>query len=251
MTLHPITSDLLKATPHGFFTRLGGVSDGIHQGLNCGYGSDDTHFAVTQNRAKVAAYMDVAPQNLVTVHQYHSADVVTVTTPFHAPPKADAMVTNTAGIALGILTADCQPVLFHDPQTGVIGAAHAGWKGAIAGVLENTVEAMLALGAKRDSIHATIGPCISQTAYEVGPDFRDAFMEKATDHGSFFTKGTGDRYLFDLPGFGLSRLKAAGIQHANWCQHCTLQDEERFFSYRRSTKTGTSDYGRLISVIRT
>lgn len=247
--LEIITSDAIAAR-HGFFTRKGGASSGIFAGLNCGPGSTDLSEAVAINRTRVAAAMDVAPDALLTIHQVHSADVVPVSVPFSDRPKADAMVTATPGIALGILTADCQPVLFHDPVAGVIGAAHAGWKGTQSGVLEATVTAMESLGAKRADVRAVIGPTISQTAYEVGPEFLDSFLADDPANARFFVQGKGDRALFDLPALGLHRLRQAGVGHAEWTRHCTYRDADRFFSYRRTTHAGEADYGRLISVIR-
>lgn len=248
-TLEIITSDALPVR-HGFFTRKGGASSGIFAGLNCGAGSTDLTEAVQINRDRVAEAMDVTPDRLVGVHQVHSADVVHVSGPQSDRPKADALVTATPGIALSILTADCQPVLFSDPQAGVIGAAHAGWRGSVDGVLEATLDAMEQLGAKRASVTAVIGPCISQRAYEVGPDFFDSFLANDRENARFFANGTGDRMLFDLPAFGLHRLRSAGVGHAEWTRHCTYNDPERFFSYRRTTHAGEADYGRLISVIR-
>jgi polyphenol oxidase len=248
-TLEKITSDALPVQ-HGFFTRKGGASSGIFSGLNCGPGSSDQAEVVAINRARVAEAMGVPAAHLVSIHQVHSADVIHVTEPMADKPRADAMVTRTPGIALGVLTADCQPVLFADPQAGVIGAAHAGWRGTRDGVLEATVEAMVALGATRDNIAAVIGPTISQSAYEVGPEFFESFTDDDRANARFFIAGTGDRYLFDLPAFGLSRLRAAGVGHAEWTRHCTYRDSERFFSYRRTTHAGEADYGRLISTIR-
>jgi polyphenol oxidase len=247
--LEIITSDAIT-TRHGFFTRKGGASSGIFAGLNCGPGSTDLSEAVAINRARVAGAMDVPPDALLTIHQVHSADVVTVTAPFADRPRADAMVTATPGIVLGILTADCQPVLFHDPVAGVIGAAHAGWKGTQSGVLEATLDAMEKLGAKRSDISAVIGPTISQIAYEVGPEFLDSFLSDDPANARFFVKGNGDRALFDLPALGLYRLRQAGVGHAEWTRHCTYRDPDRFFSYRRTTHAGEADYGRLIAVIR-
>lgn len=247
--LEIITSDALPSR-HGFFTRKGGASSGIFAGLNCGTGSSDQAEIVAINRARVAEAMGVAPEALVTVNQVHSPDVVTVTGPLDGKPRADAMVTATPGLALAVLTADCQPVLFADPQAGVIGAAHAGWRGALDGVLEATVDAMEALGAKREAISAVIGPCISQAAYEVGPEFLDAFRDEDPANTRFFANGAGDRLLFDLPGFGLHRLRAAGVGQAEWVRHCTYRDSDRFYSFRRTTHSGEADYGRLISVIR-
>ena len=250
MTLEILTSDALSGVRHGFFTRAGGASSGVFAGLNCGYGSSDQHEVVAINRARVAEAMDVTHDTLIGVHQIHSADVVTVTNAAADRPKADALVTDRPGIALSVLTADCQPVLFADPQAGVIGAAHAGWKGALSGVLEATVDAMEALGATRSAISAVIGPCISQRAYEVGPDLLEAFLAEDPDAARFFANGTGDRYLFDLPGYGLARLRAAGVGHAEWTRHCTYSDPDRFYSYRRTTHQKEADYGRLIAAIR-
>lgn len=250
MTLEPLTSDLLSPFRHGFFTRRGGSSSGIFKGLNCGPGSSDQSGAVAMNRARVAEAMEVDPAALVSLHQVHSPDVVTLNEPDQTRPRADAMVTATPGIALGILTADCQPVLFADAKAGVVGAAHAGWKGAAAGVLEATLDAMEKLGARRGNIAAVIGPCISQRAYEVGPEFLDSFLAEDPDNGRFFAGGAGDRYHFDLPGYGLKRLRDAGVGQAEWTRHCTYSDADRFFSFRRTTHAGEADYGRLISVIR-
>jgi YfiH family protein len=250
MTLEILTSDALLPARHGFFTRKGGASSGIFEGLNCGSGSSDIAEVVQINRTRVAQAMEVAPDHLMSVHQVHSPDVVHVTGPLTEKPKADAMVTATKGVALGVLTADCQPVLFADAQAQVIGAAHAGWRGAQAGVLEATVEAMEALGARRENIHAVIGPSISQANYEVGPEFAEGFAADDPEMMRFFVGGQGDRYLFDLPGYGLHRLLTAGVGHAEWTRHCTYADPERFFSYRRTTHAGEADYGRLISVIR-
>ena len=250
MTLEILTSDALLPARHGFFTRKGGASSGVFAGLNCGQGSSDIAEVVKINRARVAEAMEVEPDNLVSVHQVHSADAVTVTGPMDERPKADAMVTATPGVALAILTADCQPVLFADAEAQVVGAAHAGWRGALDGVLEATVDAMEGLGAQRANIHAVIGPSISQASYEVGPEFIDGFVDQDPETARFFINGEGDRYLFDLPGYGLHRLRQAGVGQAEWTRHCTYRDADRFFSYRRATHAGEADYGRLISVIR-
>lgn len=204
------------------------------------------------NRARVARAMEVAPNQLVTVHQTHSPTVVEVTAPFAParPPEADGMVSRTPGVALGILTADCMPVLFADSASGVIGAAHAGWKGALGGVLEATLDAMEDLGARRAQITAVIGPAISQRAYEVGPEFLDRFLDEDLDNQQFFAGGAGDKVQFDLIRYGLERLRAAGIGAAEWTGYCTYTDPGRFFSYRRSVHEKQADYGRLISVIR-
>jgi hypothetical protein len=248
-TLEILTSRALAAR-HGFFTRKGGASSGIFAGLNCGAGSSDQAEIVAINRARVTEAMGLPPDALVTVHQVHSARAVPVTGPMAVRPEADAMVTATPGVLLGILTADCQPVLFHDAAAGVIGAAHAGWRGAVDGVLEATLAAMESLGADRRRIHAVIGPTISQKAYEVGPEFFDRFRDEDPDSTRFFANGTGGRMQFDLPGYGLHRLRGAGVGQAEWTGHCTYSDASRFYSYRRTTHAGEADYGRLISTIR-
>ena len=250
MTLEPLTSDLLAPFAHGFFTRRGGSSSGIFAGLNCGPGSSDQASAVAMNRARVADALGLPSDALLSLNQVHSADVVTVTHATADRPRADAMVTATPGLGLGILTADCQPVLFADARAGVVGAAHAGWKGALSGVLEATLDAMESLGARRADTAAVIGPCISQRAYEVGPEFLDAFLSEDPENTRYFANGDGDRYQFDLPAYGLDRLRRAGIGQAEWTRHCTYSDADRFYSYRRTTHAGEADYGRLISVIR-
>ncbi|WP_050604798.1 peptidoglycan editing factor PgeF [Ruegeria sp. 6PALISEP08] len=251
MTLEILTSDLLSPLRHGFFTRRGGASSGIFDGLNCGYGSSDQTEVVALNRKRVADAMNVAPEAMIGVHQVHSPTVLTVEGPVEGKrPKADAIVTATPGLALTILTADCQPVLFADSDARVIGAAHAGWRGALDGVLEATLDCMEALGANRNNISAVIGPSISQRAYEVGPEFLDAFMADTPDNTQFFANGQDDRLQFDLPSFGLHRLRQAGVGQAEWTRHCTYSDPDRFYSYRRATHAKQADYGRLISVIR-
>ena len=247
--LEIITSDAIRFR-HGFFTRKGGASSGVFAGLNCGTGSSDQAEIVAINRARVAEAMEVAPEALMAVHQIHSADVVTVSTPGSERPRADALVTDQKGIALSILTADCQPVLFADPEAGVIGAAHAGWRGAFDGVLEATVTAMERLGAARGRIRAVIGPCISQAAYEVTEEFLQTFLTEDPRNSRFFANGREGRYQFDLPGYGLFRLREAGVGDASWTGHCTYGDPERFFSFRRTTHAGEADYGRLIAAIR-
>ncbi len=250
MTLDIIRHPLLAGTTHGFFGRGGGASSGVFSGLNCGFGSSDQHDIVRINRARVADAMGVDATNLVGVHQIHSPDAVTIEAPFTEAPKADAMVTATEGIALGILTADCQPVLFADQSAGVIGAAHAGWKGALLGVLDATVDKMESLGASRANMTAVIGPSISQSNYEVGPDFRATFVEADPDNARYFLSGHGDRFYFDLPAFGLQRLRKIGVGQTAWTGDCTYADEKRFYSYRRSVHKMQADYGRLIAAIR-
>ncbi len=249
MTLEIITAESLAPFRHGFFTRRGGASSGVFEGLNCGTGSSDQHEAVTINRDRVADAMGVKPDALMGVYQVHSPDVITVTAPNTDRPKADAMVTATPGVALSVLSADCQPVLFADSNAGVIGAAHAGWKGALDGVLESTLDAMEALGAKRDNISAVIGPCISQTAYEVGPEFFEDFITKDPAFARFFANGENGKYQFDLPALGMHRLRTAGVGQVEWTRHCTYADPDRFYSYRRTTHNKEADYGRLIAAI--
>ncbi|MEZ5779208.1 MAG: peptidoglycan editing factor PgeF [Paracoccaceae bacterium] len=250
MTLEILTHEALQPLHHGFFTRRGGASSGIFAGLNCGHGSSDQTEAVAINRERTARALGVASDALVGVHQVHSADVVTIDGPLATTRRADALVTATPGIALTVLTADCAPVLLADAEAGVIGAAHAGWRGALSGILENTLVAMERSGAERDRIVAVIGPTISQRAYEVGPEFLDTFLTEDPAYSRFFSGGNGDRVHFDLPGFGLYRLREAGIGRAEWTGHCTYSDPDRFYSYRRSVHRHEADYGRLISAIR-
>lgn len=250
MSLEIITASALGPIRHGFFTRKGGASSGVFAGLNCGFGSSDQGEIVAINRARAAAALGLRADDLIGVHQVHSADVLTVTRADTPRGPADALVTAQRGIGLSVLTADCQPVLFCDPRAGVIGAAHAGWKGALHGVLENTVTAMEAIGARRADITAIIGPAISQANYEVGADFRDTFLAQDTSYEHFFSTGAAGRFQFDLTGFGLMRLQNCGIALARWTQHCTYADPARFYSYRRSVHSQEADYGRLIAAIR-
>lgn len=249
-TLEILTNPLLADVRHGFFTRKGGASSGLFAGLNCGRGSSDQGDMVSLNRARVAEAMGVPANGLATVKQVHSADVVTLEDGDDLEKiseiKADGLVTKRRGAALAVLTADCQPILLADPKAGIIGACHAGWRGALGGIIEATVEAMRAIGAQ--DIRAVIGPTISQRAYEVGEDFMEDFLLEDPDHSKFFSGGPNGRPMFDLPSFGLSRLRGAGVE-AEWSGHCTYSDPTRFFSYRRSTHEGQVDYGRLISVI--
>lgn len=249
MPLEILTSEAIPLR-HGFFTRRGGASSGVFASLNCGFGSSDQKDMVAINRGRVAAALDVPADRVATVYQVHSATALALEAPDPAPRRADAMVTRTPGLLLAVLTADCQPVLFADPRAGVVGAAHAGWRGALDGILEATVAAMVGLGSQPADIRAVIGPSISQGAYEVGPEFLDRFVADDTGNARFFVNGTGDRYLFNLVGFGLARLRAAGVGAAEWIGHCTYADPERFFSYRRSLHRKEADYGRLISAIR-
>ena len=249
-TLEILTHPLLDPVRHGFFTRRGGASSGLFAGLNCGRGSSDQGEIVAINRARVAEAMGVAPGALLTVYQTHSADVVVVGPGADlaalGKTQADAIVTDQPGIAIAVLTADCQPILLADAQAGVIGAVHAGWRGALAGVIESAVGAMADLGATR--IRAVIGPTISQRAYEVSEEFMEEFLADDPGHHRFFAGGPNGRPMFDLPSYGLMRLREAGVE-AEWIGHCTYSDPERFFSYRRTTHQNEPDYGRLISAI--
>ncbi|MEM8536237.1 MAG: peptidoglycan editing factor PgeF [Pseudomonadota bacterium] len=249
MTLDIITHPHLSGVKHGFFTRVGGASSGVFAGLNCGHGSSDQHEVVRINRARVAEHMGVPEDHLVGVHQVHSSNVVTLMGQPAVQLKADGMVTATKGLALGVLTADCQPVLFADMSAGIVGAAHAGWKGALNGVLAETVTAMEALGANRNRVSAVIGPAISQDNYEVGPEFRDSFVNVDPAYEAYFAQGEQDRFQFDLPAFGMAQLKALGLGHVAWTGHCTYGDPKRFYSYRRSVHKKQADYGRLIAAI--
>lgn len=250
MTLEILTSDILSPFRHGFFTRKGGASSGVFEGLNCGKGSSDQSDIVAINRQRVAAAMGVDADNLISMHQVHSADVEIVQSPFETSPKVDALVTDRPGLALSVLTADCQPVLFADHEAGVIGATHAGWRGALAGVLEATIDRMETLGANRGNIVAAIGPTISQQSYEVGREFYDNFVAEEAGNKRFFVENGNEKLQFDLPAFGLHLMRRAGIGQAVWTRHCTYADAGRFFSYRRSVHRKEADYGRLISAIR-
>lgn len=235
---------------HGFFTRAGGVSEGLYRGLNVGIGSSDNREAVDENRRRAAAALGAKPPVVSNPWQVHSPDAVVIDRPYEGErPKADAIVTNKPGLAIGVVTADCGPILFLDEHAGVVGAAHAGWKGALGGVLENTVDAMESLGAKRDNIKAVLGPSISQANYEVGPEFVDTFMNAASGNSKWFTPSSKlGHSLFDLWGYTLDRLDKAGIE-ASCVNLCTYADEELFYSYRRTTHRGEPDYGRQLSAI--
>lgn len=234
---------------HGFFGRQGGVSTGLYESLNCGPGSKDTPEAVAENRRLVSEAL--GPQTaLVSLSQIHSPIVHTLSQAPAQRPEGDAMVTATPGLALGILTADCAPVLFADHGAKVIGAAHAGWKGALGGVLESALEAMEKLGASRSRIAAAIGPCISQDNYEVNWEFRDRFLELGLRQRRFFVpSGKEGHYRFDLPGYVAHRLTAAGVTDVENLGICTYPPENGFFSFRRTTHAGESDYGRQVSAI--
>jgi len=242
----------LAGVTHGFFTRQGGVSRGIYGSLNGGAGSADDRDAVAENRRRMAARFGLGREHLLGLYQIHSAEVVTVQEPWpeNERPRADGMVTNRPGVALGVSSADCGPLLFADAEAGVVGAAHAGWRGAFTGVGEATLAAMERLGAARARITAVLGPTISRAAYEVGPEFVTRFMEAGRDNARFFTPSTrAEHAMFDLPAYIGARLTAAGVGRFVDLGLCTYGDEERFFSYRRATHRGEPDYGRLIAAI--
>ncbi|MGB5076746.1 MAG: peptidoglycan editing factor PgeF [Sphingorhabdus sp.] len=245
-----LRSKPLEGIPHGFLGRGGGISTGIYEGLNVGIGSDDDPAAIMDNRRRAAtAIMPGAV--LARIHQVHSPDVVIIDdkSDIADPPKADAMVTRKSGILLGILTADCVPVLFADPQAGVIGAAHAGWKGALTGVTDNVITAMEALGASRDRIACAVGPCIAQRSYEVDDGFFRRFAEADPHNERFFSHGSPGHFQFDIEGYVAARLAAAGIGKVECLGEDTYGQPQRFFSYRRSCHVGEADYGRQISLI--
>jgi polyphenol oxidase len=242
----------LDGIRHGFFTRQGGVSGGLYDSLNGGVGSKDNIEHVTENRARMAAAVGVTPDRFVTAYQIHSPHVVVVETPWTAEtrPRADAIVTRMRALAIGISTADCGPVLLADPTARVIGAAHAGWRGALTGVVETTIEAMERLGATRGEIRAALGPMIRQQNYEVGSDFIERFGAEDPASSRFFAPATRDGHaLFDLPGYIDSRLTRAGIRYVEDLGHCTYADPARFFSFRRTTHRGEADYGRHVNAI--
>lgn len=239
----------INAITHGFFTRNGGVSEDIYDSLNCGYGSKDEWAKVTENRAKIAEKMGGI---LCTIHQTHSPDAVIVDKPweYKDAPQADALVTDKPNIVLGILTADCLPILFADAKNKVVAAAHAGWKGAFSGVIENTLKAMESIGADISSIVATIGPSIRQDSYEVGAEFFAKFIEQSAENSNFFIKSEQENhYLFNLAGYAQQRLLGAGISQINIIAQDTYFNDNEFFSYRRSCKRGEPAYGRQISTI--
>jgi YfiH family protein len=245
-----VTTPALSGVAHGFLGRQGGVSTGLFASLNVGLGSSDDRAAVAENRARATAA--VAPgARLVTLHQVHSALCIPVTAPFpdEDRPHADAMVTATPDLVLGILTADCAPILLADREAGVIGAAHSGWKGALGDIAGATVAAMEALGARRDRIAAAIGPSIARASYEVDPAFRDRFLADDPEHERFFTQGKGDRFQFDLEGLVALRLAAAGVRTVAALGIDTYPDAARWFSFRRTTHRSEPDYGRQLSLI--
>lgn len=251
--LAPITHPLLTAAgiKHGFFTRAGGVSTGIYESLNAGVGSKDDPTAVTENRRRVAEAMGADADHLNGCYQIHSAVARVADGPWHGDrPEGDAVVTANPGLLCSVLTADCAPILMADPETRIVSAVHAGWKGALGGVVHSAVAAMEALGADPRRILAVVGPCIAQASYEVGVDFEERFAHHDPGSERFFHPGeAADKRQFDLPGFVLWRLQQAGVRQAVWTGHDTCADEARFFSNRRAFQQGEPDFGRLISVI--
>ena len=250
-----ITSANLARLPgirHGFFTRQGGASDGIYASLNCGLGSNDDRARVIKNRDRVAQHLNTASGQLVTVHQCHSDIALTVDRPFPEGmvPKADAIVTRTPGLVVGALAADCAPVLFADPKAKIVAAAHAGWRGAVGGIIESTIAAMERLGAQRQDICAAVGPCIHQDNYEVGAEFEAQFLAAAPGNAKYFRSLPGKvKAHFDLPGFVTQQLATANVTSISPSSLCTYSAPDLFFSYRRTTHRGEPDYGRQISAI--
>jgi YfiH family protein len=253
--LSPIQADslsIISGIRHGFFTRQGGISSGLYKTLNCGAGSKDDPVAVIENRSRVAQHLGGFSDDVQTIYQIHSATahVVDQLVPRDSLPKADALVTRTRGLVIGILTADCAPVLFADEEAKVVGAAHAGWRGALGGVLEATVTAMEGLGAQRSRIFAALGPTIGPNSYEVGPEFVADFQAADAENARFFTIPRGKKTPhFDLPSFVLDRLGRLGLRHIERQSPCTYENESMFFSFRRATHRKEPDYGRQISAI--
>lgn len=243
----------LAGIRHGFFTREGGVSDGIYASLNCGAGSSDRAAAVAENRRRVARHLGLdGGERVLTLYQVHGRLAHVADRPLARSelPRADAVVTRTPGLVIGVLTADCAPVLLADPEANVIGAAHAGWRGALDGVLESAIDAMVGLGARRERIRAALGPCINQGAYEVGPEFEDRFLEASAENARYFDRpAPAARPRFDLPGYVEARLSRAGLAAVERRSDCTMAHDSRFFSFRRTTARGEPDYGRQISAI--
>jgi len=250
--LHSDLLDNAGDIRHAFFTREGGISEGIYASLNCGYGSKDNPAAVKENRRRAATHLKAAHEDILTAHQIHSAEAMIVDAPFPAEsrPKADALVTQTPGLAIGAIAADCTPVLFADSKAKVIGAAHAGWRGALSGILEATVQAMEAVGAQRHRICAAIGPTIHQAHYEVSPEFQTEFLNINANNKRFFTQPSeSTKPHFDLPGFCHAALEAAAVGFIDNIKRCTYADDSLFFSYRRKNHRQEPDYGRQISAI--
>ncbi|WP_304176175.1 peptidoglycan editing factor PgeF [Phenylobacterium aquaticum] len=254
MTALPaLTSPLLElaGVRHAFFTRAGGVSQGIYSSLNVGRGSSDEAADVAENRRRAAAHFGLAEDALSTCYQIHSAQALVADGPWgQARPQGDAVVTASPGVLCGALAADCAPILLADPKAGIVAAAHAGWKGALTGIAQATVAAMVGQGARAADIVAVVGPCIAQASYEVGLEFLERFTAEDDGHGRFFAAGqAADKRQFDLPGFVLSQLRVAGVEACDWIGADTCVEEDRFFSNRRAFRRGEPDFGRLLSAI--
>ncbi len=253
--LSPIEAANLAKLPgirHGFFTRAGGASTGIYAGLNCGLGSNDDPAIVLENRRRVSTHLGGMHDGVVTLYQVHGTTVLSVggPVPRDGLPKADAVVTRTPGLVVGVLTADCAPILFADPHAKIVAAAHAGWRGAVAGIIESTIAEMERQGAERSRIQAALGPCIHQPAYEVGPDFEAELLALSPAYDRFLTRANSNaKAHFDLPGFVLARLAAGNITSIVNASTCTHANESLFFSFRRTTQRKQDDYGRQISAI--
>lgn len=243
----PFKTHTLLQSKHGFFGRQGGVSKGVYESLNVGERSHDKAADIVENRRRVAEALNA--KRLVSLSQIHSDRVEIITEPPTEPFEADGLVTTVKGLAISALSADCGPVLLEDYKNGVIGACHAGWRGALGGIIESTIAAMCETGANTENIHAVLGPCISQPNYEVGNDFKSEFLEIDERYDGFFKNNEKDIPHFDLPAFILSRLRATGVEHCEWLGDCTYLQPESYFSYRRNTHEGISGYGRNISVI--
>ena len=251
----PLASDALAELPgirHGFFTRQGGVSSGVYASLNCGLGSGDDLGAVRENRARAMAALGLPGDALATAYQRHSARVILVEEPWsiEARPEVDALVARRPGIAIGILAADCAPVLLADPEARIVAAAHAGWRGALAGVVDAAVEGMVAAGARRQAIRAAIGPAIAQVSYEVGTEFHERFLAEDTTNAAFFRPSARvGHFMFDLPGYLAKRLAGLGLARVESLARDTYAEADLFFSYRRTAREGSRDYGRILSAI--
>lgn len=248
--LHPLLD--LPFVQHGFFTRRGGVSPGLYESLNIGLGSKDDIAAVAENRRRVAAAFDRPADHLLSLHQIHSSLALTADGPWADPsarPEADGLVTSQPGLIVSALSADCAPLLFADPEARIVAACHAGWKGALYGIIESTLQAMQTKGADVSNIRCVIGPCIAQASYEVSADYAETFAREDPNSPPFFIEGAPGKHMFDLPGYCLMRLKRAGVAQSAATGHDTCADAGLFFSNRRAYLTGESDYGRLISAI--
>ncbi|MGC6536309.1 MAG: peptidoglycan editing factor PgeF [Candidatus Puniceispirillaceae bacterium] len=256
MTIPVFGHELFDDLPvrYGFFGKAGGVSQGVYDSLNCGYGSQDDQTAIQQNRDRAAGQLGIQPDNLAGLYQSHSADIITITHPHQLTeerPKADGLVTHLPDIGLAILTADCTPILCCDPDMKIIGACHAGWRGAASGIMSNLVSAMTAIGAKAANIRCLIGPTIAKPSYQVGSDMRSTVIAQSRHADAFFSKDdrAADKYVFDLPHFVMAEAKAAGISHIAMTDHDTYRESDLFFSHRRATHAGLPDTGRQIAII--